>query len=742
LYKKRAEIPFFVERIAVNMKGKPAFAITPSMELILKGGQSMINSPLDEFSWGDDPETAMLVQFDRLPSEMQLILRTASVIGQTFSMDVVAEVLGEGYSLMDCFFIVTSYPDARGFVSWDETDEDREQTKNFKMSFKSAVLQKCIYSAMLTEQRQDIHYRIATKYQSQLEAGDKQASQLLPLIAYHYGQSKDFHKKIESLDKVSSHYVENGAYSEAIAALEKLFELQAQEERKTERNPRIKRNNLSRWNMLLGISYVGRSEWSKGQKHLYEALSFLDFEFPNSRFQMKLTLFQHYMEQKRHWRRRQENKPTITDETDIDRMQKVCGVLNALHTCFTFIGDGKSAELCLLMQLNFCESLGTDCCKKYNLHFGQIEAAVAMLFWMRDKRSLSLEYFARAKTISEYSESDQDLQTYYSLRATMLLSSGKIKEAIESMHSVAEIHQKRTRENASSHSIHIEMAMISMLDGNFEQHHDDLVSVYEMAVDNSDDSTQVEAACVMIQSLLLAPPHFPEGITDVSNWIPVIEGSIESWSDARSSILHLLNISASLFFYYSFKSPSKSRTYSELFLNCLERARSRLRSPLGYLVTIYILCYLLALHRVHVNMQESNQHKEGWKGMELTNGVTEAINALTILKKWWSFATPILWLAEGLAQVFKGKYKKAASAWRKGILRTDEMENLKMLKAILQVRVVRYSRDNDATKLEVTEFLQRVGARTELALVAGEEFSPLPTPYADVGNDTESSKDF
>jgi len=44
----------------------------------------MGSSPLDEFDWGNDPETAMLVQFDRLPSELQVILRIACVIGQVF----------------------------------------------------------------------------------------------------------------------------------------------------------------------------------------------------------------------------------------------------------------------------------------------------------------------------------------------------------------------------------------------------------------------------------------------------------------------------------------------------------------------------------------------------------------------------------------------------------------------------------------------------------------------------------
>jgi len=717
--KKTGGNPLFVEKLSANMKAKNCFAITPSLELILKGGQNNLGtSPLDEFDWGEDPETAVIVQFDRMPSDMQLILRTASAIGQNFSMDMVSQVLDNRFSPKECFDIIGNNPDSLAFVEWDLQDPARGV---YKMSFKSAVLQKCIYSAMLSEQKMELHHKIASKYEMLKQ------TQLLPLIAFHYGQSKDVAKKIESLDAVSAHYVETGCYSDAITSLTKLMELVAFEGKKTDRGQKHRHERYARWQMLLGTAYVGRSEWSKGQLHLFQALQALDFPFPNSRFQMKLALWNNHVEQAKHWKNRHEATPVITDPQEIERICEVCRVLNALNTSFTFIGDGKSAELCLLLQLNFCESLGLETAKRKDLHFGQSEASTAMLFWMRNKRSSSLEYFGRAKSICEYSESLEDLQMYYALRSLMLLSSGRIKESLDCMDEVLNLQNKRTAKLSNSHVIHIDIGIVSLIDGEFGNHAENLVAVYEAAVDNSDDGTLIEAACVIIQNLLLAPPHFPEGTTDVTNWVAVVEEMLTTWSEARSSSLHILNVSATLFLYYSFKNSSvKAKEHCDQFLTCMEKSRSRMRSPMGYLITFWILFFLLAQHRMFINRYELKEKVE-WKLKDALNGLADTIKALKVLSNWWSFATPILYLSMGLKHLFEDEPKKAVSAWRKGIKKTDEIsDNLKFLKAMLQVRVVRYSQGNDALRTEVGEFLQKIGARTELSLLANEAFSPLP----------------
>jgi len=191
--------------------------------------------------------------------------------------------------------------------------------------------------------------------------------------------------------------------------------------------------------------------------------------------------------------------------------------------------------------------------------------------------------------------------------------------------------------------------------------------------------------------------------------------------------VHLLNISSALFLYYSFKDAKRAQTYGNQFLSALGESSSRLKSPLGYLIAPYIFFFLIGQHRMYTSNCEQQEETATWKLSEATRAVEIAYQALKVLEKWWAFAPPLIFLAEGLVALFKGSPKKAVRSWRKGIKKTDEIsDNLKFLKATLQTRVVRYSPGNDAMKMEVAEFLQKVNARTELSLLAGEAFSPLP----------------
>jgi len=107
---------------------------------------------------------------------------------------------------------ITTYPEAEAFVFWDETNEEQDYVE--WMSFKSSVIQKCIYSAMLIDQKQDLHHKIASIYEVAWKQNRAMSSQILPLIAFHYGRSRDNYNKLESLDEVSRYFFENGAYSE------------------------------------------------------------------------------------------------------------------------------------------------------------------------------------------------------------------------------------------------------------------------------------------------------------------------------------------------------------------------------------------------------------------------------------------------------------------------------------------------------------------------------------------------
>jgi len=229
----------------------------------------------------------------------------------------------------------------------------------------------------------------------------------------------------------------------------------------------------------------------------------------------------------------------------------------------------------------------------------------------------------------------------------------------------------------------------------------------------------------MIVNLILAPPFELEGTTDVQNWVSVAEDMLKNWGDAKSSTVHFLNITSALFLYYAFRGTEEASYQRQQFLTGLQKNNSRLKSPLGYLITLYILAFLLAEHQMFMSYSEG-QSPARWSPDEGVKALEVIKRVLKVLARWWPYAHPLYSLAEGMGYLFKGQASRAVSVWKKGIKAVSEVsEHLKFLKAIFQVRIVRNSKGNDAMELEVADFLQRIGARTELALLAGEAFSPL-----------------
>jgi len=71
--------------------------------------------------------------------------------------------------------------------------------------------------------------------------------------------------------------------------------------------------------------------------------------------------------------------------------------------------------------------------------------------------------------LCEYSESSEDLQTYYNLRAVMHLSSGRIRESIECMDTIITLQP--------FHIVTIDKAAIALLDAQFAEHRNDAATV-------------------------------------------------------------------------------------------------------------------------------------------------------------------------------------------------------------------------------------------------------------------------
>ncbi len=148
-------------------------------------------------------EETIVGRLDRLPVERRRALEVASVIGGTFWVPVLNEVLAKDgldetlRELADAALIVAAAGSADGQV-W---------------SFKHPLLQEVVYGTMLRARREDLHRRVAEAIEVWLT---DRVPGFLAMLAWHYGQGRDLERAEGFLFRAGREAVQAAASNEAL----------------------------------------------------------------------------------------------------------------------------------------------------------------------------------------------------------------------------------------------------------------------------------------------------------------------------------------------------------------------------------------------------------------------------------------------------------------------------------------------------------------------------------------------
>jgi len=180
--------PFFSEELAGVLQDRGLIQVV--------AGEARLASPsesLESIQLPDSAQGALHSRVDRLPPIEQLMLKTASVIGATFSLDLLKAIypfpssseqqLDDLATLQNLGLIVT-VPSA--------SSSESQQVFGFKPS----IIQEVVYNLMLFDQRQQLHGAIGTWYEATY-ADD--LSPIYSLLAYHWSHAAEDHPESPSL---------------------------------------------------------------------------------------------------------------------------------------------------------------------------------------------------------------------------------------------------------------------------------------------------------------------------------------------------------------------------------------------------------------------------------------------------------------------------------------------------------------------------------------------------------------
>jgi class 3 adenylate cyclase len=268
IFDKAAGNPFFCEEIVFALRDSGAIRIEGPRCHLVKGisEHQMINLP-------STVQGMIIGRFDRLDVGQKRALKVGSVIGRTFSVELLADICGQESAkdqlrahLQDLARLDLALP------------AEEEQLEAY--TFKHAITQEVIYSLMMPEQRQELHRAIAEWYEAHYQ---DDLTPFLSLLAFHWRRCGSLGRATEYLVRAGQNAISQHANTEAVQFLTEALRLDSQSRQAT-------KDRRGQWEGYLAEAYLKLSDFASCRKHLMESLRLLNHTIPTSSSRLLLRL--------------------------------------------------------------------------------------------------------------------------------------------------------------------------------------------------------------------------------------------------------------------------------------------------------------------------------------------------------------------------------------------------------------------------------------------------------------------
>lgn len=191
--------PFFMEEVVQ--------ALTEEGILLGERGQYHIDQIPDELHISLNVQGVLAARIDRLEPEEKTLLQQLAVIGRTFQLELVHEVVSLGeHELKE----LLSSLQAKEFLY------EQPALTEVEFVFKHALTQDVAYGTVLTDRRKTLHEKTARGLET-LRHGNLEDH--YGEIAYHYARGGSTEKAVEYLHLAGQQAAQHSAYGEAITHL-------------------------------------------------------------------------------------------------------------------------------------------------------------------------------------------------------------------------------------------------------------------------------------------------------------------------------------------------------------------------------------------------------------------------------------------------------------------------------------------------------------------------------------------
>jgi len=253
--------PFFSEELAYALRDRGLIFVSDG---ICQLAAEAVD--LNKLDFPDTIEGVIISRIDKLPTQEQLLLKVASVIGRIFALRILSDIypIESDKSKLPEYLSHTQNLD----ITPQETPEP-----DLAYIFKHIITQEVTYNLLLFAQRRELH-QIVAQWFERTRADDLHS--FYSLLVHHWQMAENSSKTIEYLGKAGEQAASLGANQEAINFLTRALELNQKGKYITDRMV------LADWEHKIGYAYLSIGFIEDSINHFRAALGYLGRRVPDS----------------------------------------------------------------------------------------------------------------------------------------------------------------------------------------------------------------------------------------------------------------------------------------------------------------------------------------------------------------------------------------------------------------------------------------------------------------------------
>ena len=259
--------PFFIEEVVRELVDAGA--------IMHDAGRFRVTDKIADVVIPNSVQEVIMVRIDRLAESKRHILQLASVIGRSFSFEIIAETIDQVMTLADDLEELKNKQilvekDAR----WEIPVGERTVVEELEYVFKHALAQETIYSSILHQTRKDLHGKVAVAIEDRFA---ERLKEFFDTLSYHYLRAENLPKAEDYSFRAGEESARAGASREALEHFRQAERLDQElrgENGDPEHRERLKKN--------LGLALMNIGQLPESLPHFDQALVHLGERVPVS----------------------------------------------------------------------------------------------------------------------------------------------------------------------------------------------------------------------------------------------------------------------------------------------------------------------------------------------------------------------------------------------------------------------------------------------------------------------------